>query len=33
LTVTIGAIGTLVVLMQATARVDWSRVFDREARA
>jgi hypothetical protein len=33
LTVTIGAIVTLFVLMQATARVDWSRVFDREARA
>jgi inner membrane protein involved in colicin E2 resistance len=33
LTVTIGAIVTLFVLMQGTARVDWSRVFDREARA
>jgi hypothetical protein len=33
LTVTIGAIVTLFVLMQATGRVDWSRVFEREARA
>jgi Inner membrane protein CreD len=33
LTVTIGAIVTLFVLMQATARVEWSRVFEREARA
>jgi Inner membrane protein CreD len=33
LTVTFGAIVTLFVLMQATARVDWSRVFEREARA
>jgi hypothetical protein len=32
LTVTVGAIVTLFVLMQATARVDWSRVFD-SARA
>ena len=33
LTVTVGAIVTLFVLMQATGRVDWSRVFEREARA
>lgn len=33
LTVTIGSIVTLFVLMQATGRVDWSRVFEREARA
>jgi hypothetical protein len=30
LTVTIGAVATLFVLMQATARVDWSRVFAGE---
>jgi hypothetical protein len=30
LTVTVGAIVTLFILMQATARVDWSRVFDGE---
>jgi hypothetical protein len=30
LTVTVGAIVTLFVLMQATARVDWTRVFTRE---
>jgi len=28
--VTIGAIATLFVLMQLTARVEWARVFDRE---
>jgi len=33
LTVTVGAIVTLFVLMQATGRVDWSRVFERPARA
>ena len=35
LTVTVGAIVTLFVLMQLTARVDWARVFARaeEARA
>lgn len=33
LTVTIGAIITLFVLMQATARVDWSRVFSRDVEA
>jgi hypothetical protein len=31
LTVTIGAIVTLFVLMQATARVDWGAVFSRRA--
>ncbi len=31
LTVTIGAIVTLFVLMQATARVDWTRAFARDA--
>ena len=30
LTVAVGAIATLFVLMQSTARVDWSRVFARE---
>ena len=29
----IGAIVTLFVLMQATARVDWSRVFSRDVEA
>jgi hypothetical protein len=33
LTVTIGSIVTLFVLMQATARVDWSAVFRRQVRA
>jgi hypothetical protein len=33
LTVTIGAIVTLFVLMQITARVDWARVFSRQAVA
>jgi hypothetical protein len=33
LTVTIGSIVTLFVLMQATARVDWSRAFERGAMA
>ncbi|HEX2445973.1 MAG TPA: inner membrane CreD family protein [Vicinamibacterales bacterium] len=33
LTVTIGSIVTLFVLMQATARVDWSTVFRRPVRA
>jgi len=33
LTVTIGAVVTLFVLMQATARVDWSAVFARPAGA
>jgi len=33
LTITIGAIITLAVLMQATARVDWGRVFARERAA
>jgi len=33
LTVTIGSIVTLFVLMQATAKVDWSRVFQGEIRA
>jgi inner membrane protein involved in colicin E2 resistance len=33
LTVTIGSIVTLFVLMQATARVDWSTVFRRQVRA
>ena len=32
LTVTIGSIVTLFILMQATARVDWSQVFHRDAR-
>lgn len=32
LTVTIGSVLTLFVLMQSTARLDWSRVFDRGAR-
>jgi inner membrane protein involved in colicin E2 resistance len=32
LTVTIGAIVTLFVLMQATARVDWGAVFAARAR-
>jgi inner membrane protein involved in colicin E2 resistance len=31
LTVTIGSIATLFILMQATARVDWSRAFDGNA--
>jgi inner membrane protein involved in colicin E2 resistance len=31
LTVTVGSIVTLFILMQATARVDWSQVFAREA--
>jgi hypothetical protein len=33
LTVTVGSIVTLFVLMQATARVDWSAVFRRQVRA
>jgi inner membrane protein involved in colicin E2 resistance len=33
LTVTVGSIVTLFVLMQATARVDWSTVFRRQVRA
>jgi len=33
LTITVGAIVTLAVLMQATARVDWGRVFAREGVA
>jgi len=33
LTVTIGAVVTLFVLMQATARVDWNRVFAGEESA
>ena len=32
LTVTIGSIVTLFVLMQATARVDWSQAFDSGRR-
>jgi inner membrane protein involved in colicin E2 resistance len=32
LTVTIGAVVTLFILMQATARVDWSQVFDGNVR-
>jgi inner membrane protein involved in colicin E2 resistance len=32
LTVTIGSIVTLFVLMQATAKVDWSTVFRRQVR-
>jgi inner membrane protein involved in colicin E2 resistance len=32
LTVTIGSVVTLFILMQATARVDWSQVFDGTAR-
>jgi len=33
LTVTLGAVATLFVLMQTTARVEWSGVFSRPAEA